>query len=151
MSDQPEPGMDDAVHALFDRYEALFAQALAGKADPAALAGLYAPEVIAASPMGVRAGRNDAAMIAAMAEGHAHDRAIGTRAMRIRSRRLSRIDALHCVAHIGWRAHYARPDLPETVVDFEVHYLVQVLASRARVFGWITGDEDAVLKQHGIT
>jgi len=142
--------MKAAVQALFDRYEALFAQALAGEVDAAELASLYAPEMIAASPLGVRAGRNDAGMIAAMTQGYAHYRAIGTRAMHIRSLRLSAIDALHCLAHVGWRAHYARADLPETVIDFEVHYLVQVLAGQARVFGWITGDEDAVLRQHGI-
>lgn len=142
--------METAVRALFDRYETLFAQGLAGKADPAELAALYAPEVIGASPLGVRAGRNDAAMIAAMVRDHAHHRGIGLRAMTIRNLRLVPIDALHCLAHVGWRAHYARPDLPETIVDFEVHYLVQVLAGQARVFGWIAGDEQAVLRRHGI-
>lgn len=142
--------MDSAVRALFDRYQALFAQALAGEVDPNALAVLYAPEMIAASPLGVRAGRNDAEMMAALAQGYAQYRAIGTRAMHIRALRLSPIDGLHCLAHIGWRAVYARPDLPETVIDFEVHYLVQVLDGQARVFGWISGDEQAVLEQHGI-
>lgn len=54
------------------------------------------------------------------------------------------------MAHVGWRAWYQRPDLPETVIDFDVHYLVQVLDGRARVFGWISGDEQALLEQHGI-
>ncbi len=143
--------MEAAVRALFHRYESLFAQGLAGAVDPAELAALYAEEMIAASPLGVRAGKNDAGMSAAMAQGYARYRAIGTRAMRIRNLRLSPIDGLHCLAHVAWRAEYARPDLPETVVDFEVHYLVQVLEGRARVFGWISGDEEAVLKRHGIT
>lgn len=142
--------MDSAVRALFDRYEALFAQGLAGEVDADALAALYAPEMIAASPLGVRAGKNDTEMTAALAQGYARYRAIGTRAMRIRDLRLSPIDGLHCLAHVGWRAIYARPDLSETAIDFDVHYLVQVLDGQARVFGWIAGDEQAVLGQHGI-
>ena len=142
--------METATRALFDRYQALFAQGLAGEVDPAAQADLYAAEMIAASPLGVRAGKNDAGMAAAMAQGYAYYRAIGTRAMHIRALHLPPIDGLHCLAHVGWRAHYQRPDLPETVVDFEVHYLVRV-QDQARVFGWISGDEQAALKQHGIT
>ena len=47
------------------------------------------------------------------------------------------------------RIEFSAP-LPETVLDFDVHYLVQVLEGIARVFGWIAGDEEAVLKRHGI-
>lgn len=86
--------MEAEVRALFDRYARLFARALAGEVEPEALAGLYAAEVIAASPLGVRAGRNDAAMAEAMAQGYARYRAIGARAMHIRSLRLS----THCIA-----------------------------------------------------
>lgn len=142
--------MDAAIRTLFDRYERLFAQALAGEAEAEALADLYASEMIAASPLGVRAARNDAALAEAMAQGHAHYRAIGTRWMRIRSLHPSPIDDLHAVVRVGWRACYQRPDLPETVIGFDVHYLVQVLAGQARVFGWISGDEQAVLRQHGV-
>lgn len=60
--------------------------------DPAAL---YAPEMIAASPLGARAGKNDAGMTTARALGHAQ-----YRAMRIRDRRLTPIGALHCLAQV---------------------------------------------------
>lgn len=143
--------MEQAVRALFAQYERFFAAALAGGPDPEMIAALYAPEFIAASPVGVKAGRNDDALIAAMAQGYAYYREIGTRSMSIRDLRISAIDECHCIAHIGWRALYARDDLPRTEIDFDVHYLVQYLGGAARIFGWISGDEQAVLKRHGIT
>lgn len=142
--------MDTIVARLFERYERLFGRALAGDADMDEVADLYASDFIAASPAGVMSGRNDAQLRQSMAEGYARYRAIGTREMRIRSLRISPIDDLHCVAHVGWTATYARDDRPDTVIDFDVHYLVQVRDGEARVFGWISGDETALLKQHGI-
>ena len=54
------------------------------------------------------------------------------------------------MAHVAWTATYAGKDLPETAIDFDVHYLVQSLNGEAKVFGWVSGDEQALLKQHGI-
>lgn len=142
--------MDTAVRQLFERYERLFGQALAGEVDMAEIAALYASDFIAASPAGVRSGSNDEQLRQVMAQGYAHYRDIGTRAMRIRGIRISPIDEHHCVAHVAWTATYARHDLAETAVDFEVHYLVQVLDGVGKVFGWVSGDEQALLKQRGI-
>ena len=142
--------MDEAVRLLFERYEQFFRRSLAGETDMDEAASLYATDVIAASPRGVLSGKNDDRFGRAMAQGYAHYREIGTKEMRIRHLRLSPIDERHGVAHVAWTATYARNDLPEVAIDFEVHYLVQVLEGTAKVFGWISGDEDALLKQHGI-
>ncbi|MEF9601266.1 nuclear transport factor 2 family protein [Paracoccus sp. PXZ] len=142
--------MEDSIRAFFARYERLFAQALAGEADMEEVAALYAPEFIAASPAGVKVGRNDDQLRQAMAQGYAHYRTIGTKQMTIREIRLSPIDPLHCMAHVGWRAVYDRGDAPDIAIAFEVHYLVQILDGTPKVFGWVSGDEQALLKQHGI-
>ncbi|QRZ12712.1 nuclear transport factor 2 family protein [Paracoccus methylovorus] len=142
--------MEDTVRQFFTRYERLFGQALAGQADMQDIAALYAPEFVAASPAGVRAGRNDDQLKQAMAQGYEHYRAIGTKAMTIREIRLSPMDALHCVAHVSWRAVYDRGEAPDVQIEFEVHYLVQILDGTPKVFGWVSGDEQALLKQHGI-
>jgi hypothetical protein len=142
---------ESAVRDLFTHYEDFTRRALAGgDIDPAEIAALYTPEVIGASPEGVRAAKTDDEFLAVLAQGNAGYRAIGTQAMTVRDLRLVPIDAAHCVAHVGWTATYARPDLPETNVDFEVHYLVQVIEGTARVFGWVAGDETAELKDRGI-
>jgi len=142
--------MKTAASKLFERYERFFNQALHGDMDMAEVASLYASDFIAASPAGVMVGQNDEQLRQVMARGYAHYRAIGTKAMRIRDVRISPIDALHCVAHVAWTATYERKNQPDTAIDFDVHYLVQNLSGEAKVFGWIAGDEQAVLKKHGI-
>lgn len=113
------------------------------------IATLYASDVIAASPAGVLAGKNDDRFSRPVTQGYAHYRAIGTKGMRIRNIRISPIDEHHCVAHVAWTATYARKDQPDMSIDFEVHYLVQ-LRDEAKIFGWVSGDEQALLKKHGI-
>jgi hypothetical protein len=114
------------------------------------VASLYASDFIAASPAGVMTGKNDDQLKQAMEQGYARYRAIGTKEMRIRDVRISPIDEHHCLAHVAWTATYAREDQPDTAIDFEVHYLVQKLDGEAKVFGWVSGDEQALLKKHGI-
>lgn len=142
--------MEAIVRRFFERYERAFNQGLAGTADMDEVATLYAPEFIAASPTGVASGKNDAQLRQAMAQGYARYRALGTRAMQLRNVALSAIDGLHCLAHVAWRATYAREGADDVSIDFDVHYLVQVLDREPTVFGWVSGDEDAVLKAHGI-
>lgn len=142
--------MEKAVRRLFERYERFFNRSLGGEVDTNELSSLYASEFIGAAPAGVRTGKNDAQFKQAVAQGYDHYRTIGTKEMRIRNVRLSPIDDLHCVAHVAWTATYARRDRPDVAIDFDVHYLVQVLDGEPKVFGWVSGDEQALLKQHGI-
>lgn len=142
--------MEANLKAFFERYESLFNRALAGKADMDEVAALYAPEFIAASPAGVMAGKNDDQLRQVMAQGYARYRAIGTKGMHVREVRLSPIDELHCLAHVAWTATYAREGQPDVAIDFEVHYLIQQLDGEPKVFGWVSGDEEALLKEHGV-
>ena len=142
--------METSVRTLFERYESVFSRSLAGDLDLDEVAALYAPEFIAASPAGVRAGKNDDHLRQAMIQGYAHYRAIGTKGMRIRHIRLSPIDDHHCVTHVAWTATYARRDQPDVAIDFDVHYLVQQLDGEPKVFGWVSGDEQALLRERGI-
>lgn len=142
--------MEAKVRKFFERYENFFNRSLAGEMDPDEIAALYAAEFIAASPAGVMAGKNDGQFRQAMAQGYARYREIGTKGMRIRGIRLSSMDEHHCVAHVAWTATYARGDRPDTEIDFEVHYLIQKLDGEPKVFGWVAGDEEALLRERGI-
>jgi hypothetical protein len=142
--------MERTVRDLFQRYEGLFRQGLEGGADMDEVASLYALDIVGASPAGVMSAKNDAHFRQTMAQGYAHYRETGVRLMQIRQVRISEIDEFHCIAHVGWTATYARKDLSETTLDFDVHYFVQVRGGAAKVFGWVSGDEEALLKQHGI-
>jgi hypothetical protein len=142
--------METSVRKLFERYESLFKRSLGGDIDGAEVAALYASEYIAASPAGIMTGKNDDQLKQVMAQGYAHYRAIGTKNMRIRDVRLSPIDEHHCVAHVAWTATYARKDRSDVAIDFDVHYFVQKLDGEPKVFGWVSGDEQALLRKHGI-
>lgn len=142
--------IENPIRRFFERYESFFEQSLLGDVDGDQIAALYASEFIAASPGGVMTGKNDESLRLVMAQGYDRYRAIGTKAMRIRDIRLSPIDEFHCVAHVAWTATYAREDLPETSIDFDVHYLLQELDGAPKIFGWIAGDEQALLRKHGV-
>jgi hypothetical protein len=142
--------MEASVRKLFERYERSFNQSLGGDMDMAEVASLYASDFIAASPAGVMTGKNDDQLKQVMADGYARYRAMGTKEMRIRNVRLSPMDEYHCVAQIAWTAIYARKDQPDVAIDFDVHYLVQELDGEPKVFGWVSGDEQALLRKHGI-
>jgi len=142
--------MEDEIRRFFARYERVFAGALHGDVAMEEVAALYAAEFISASPAGVTTGKNDDQFRAAMAQGYARYRAIGTKGMRVRDVRISPMDEHHCVAHVAWTATYARGDRPDVEIEFDVHYLVQKLGRDPKVFGWVSGDEEAALKAHGV-
>lgn len=142
--------MQTSVREFFQRYENSFNQALRGDMDMDQVADFYAAEFIAASPAGVAAGKNDDQLKQVMAEGYARYRAMGTKDMRIRDVAIAPIDDHHCVANVAWSATYAREGKPDVAIDFDVHYLVQELDDGPKVFGWVAGDEQALLQKHGI-
>lgn len=141
--------MEPRVRDLFERYERFFNRSLNGDVDMDEVSALYASEVIAASPAGVITSTNDQ-LKQVMAQGYARYRAMGTKAMRLRDVRLSPVDDHHCIAHVAWTATYTRKDRPDVVIDFEVHYFIQQLDGKPKVFGWVSGDEQALLREHGI-
>lgn len=142
--------MEATVRKFFERYESSFNRALGGDMDMDEVAALYASAFIAASPAGVTTGRNDEHLKQTMAQGYERYRAMGTKKMRMRHVRVSPMDDHHCVAHVAWTATYARKDQPDVAIDFDVHYLVQALDGEPKVFGWVSGDEQALLRKHGI-
>ncbi len=142
--------MEADVRKFFERYESFFNQSLGGDMNMDGAAALYASEFIAASPAGVMTGKNDDQLKQVMAQGYARYRAMGTKEMRLRDVRISPIDEHHCVAHVAWTATYAREDQSDVAIDFDVNYFVQKLNGEPKVFGWVAGDEQALLREHGI-
>lgn len=142
--------MEASVRKFFRRYESSFNQSLHGELDADRVAALYASAFIAASPAGVTTGKNDDQFKQAMAEGYERYRKMGTKEMRLRDVGISPIDEHHCVAHVAWTAIYARDNQMDLAIDFDVHYFVQQVEGEPKVFGWVSGDEQALLRKHGI-
>lgn len=142
--------MEASVRQLFRDYEALTARGLRGDVHADAFGAFFAAEFIAASAQGVRGGKNDAAMRDAMADEFAHHRKVGATAMRVEAVRIMPLDAAHCVAAVDWSATYDRGARPDVTIRFTVHYFVQQTADGPRIFGWVSGDEQAALREHEI-
>ncbi|GGC75211.1 DUF4440 domain-containing protein [Chelatococcus reniformis] len=141
--------MREVVTELFERYEREFNAALAGEPDLEAISRLYDDVFIAATPAGVMTGQNDEELKKVMTAGFSHYRDIGTQRMEVRKIRVEPIDELHAIARVDWRAVYIVGG-GEKVIDFTNAYLARLKGDRATVFGWITGDEDAELRRHGV-
>lgn len=141
--------MQQVVTDLFDRYERETNAALAGEPDLEAVSDPYDDAFIAASPSGVTTGKKGEEFNKAMAVGFAHYREIGTQRMEVLDVGVEPIDALHALARVDWRATY---DVGGTqkVINFTNVYLTRISNGRRTVFGWITGDENAELRKHGI-
>jgi hypothetical protein len=142
--------MQKIVRKLFEQYEQLMRKSLGGEVDLDAAASVYASAFIAVSPAGIKTGTNDEHLKQGIRQGYDYYRAIGTKEMRVRNVGISAIDEHHCVAHVAWRAIYARKGQSDLPIDFDVHYLVQQLDGSPKIFGWISRDEQALLKKHGI-
>lgn len=138
------------IKEFFERYQKFFEQSLDGKMDANEISSLYAQEFIAASPIGVMAGKNDIQFEQSLAQGYEQYRKIGTKGMAVRGVGVSPIDELHCVAHVAWTATYSTVDNPNIAIDFDVHYLMQELDGKPQIFGWISGDEQKLLKEYGV-
>jgi hypothetical protein len=139
-----EQTMEAAVRKFFGRYESLFNRALGGDIDMEAVLALHASELIAASPMGVMAERNNTQLKQTIKEAYARYRALEMKGARVRSIRCAKIDDRHCVAHVAWQATYARKGKHDIAIDFVVHYFIQRLDEGPKVFGWVSGDERAL-------
>ncbi|NLS00400.1 nuclear transport factor 2 family protein [Rhizobium sp. P38BS-XIX] len=141
--------MQQAIQDLFQQYERQTNAALAGKADIVALLELYDDVFIGSSPTGVMTGKKDQEFQKALTAGFARNCQIGARRMEIEAMRIEPIDTIHAVVHVDWRARYELDDALRTI-DFSNAYLTRVVDGKARVFGWITGDEEAELHKHGV-
>lgn len=142
--------MEKSVNELFQRYQEFFRRGLKNEADMEQVASSYATAFIAASPAGVSVGQNDEQLKQVMRQGFERYRQMGTKDMILRQVRVDPIDECHCVAHVAWTATYDRSAAPDVSIDFDVHYLVQQLDDGPKIFGWVSGDEQALLRQHGI-
>ena len=137
------------VEQFFHRYAVAFNDGLEGSLDKEALRSLYSTQFIAAGPQGVLAGDNDDAFGDRLSKGYERYRQIGTRAMTVTAVEVHPIDETHCLAHVGWNSEFEK-DGRQIDVPFTNTYLLEQNDGKLKTFGWITGDEVQLLKDHGL-
>jgi hypothetical protein len=109
----------------------------------------FADYFVGADPAGVRGGKNGLIFRFMVPRGFAHYKKIGTTAMNVTSIAVTPIDDLHVMARVGWDSRYVK-DGKEIRIPFENVYLLQMTGEGPKIFAYITGDEQKVLKEHGL-
>lgn len=142
-----------AVREFFHTYEKRINDALAnpGSLDSHAMTSNYAGSFIEASPEGVQVFHNNERYAKALLPAFEEQRRIGTQSMNIVSINTNMIDDLHASATIHWMAVYKRRvDGKEIKIDFNETYLLHWNGNTPKIFAYIAGDEQALLKKNGL-
>ena len=117
--------------------------------DVAGVRNAFADYFVGASPVGVKGARNGLIFRFMIPRGFAHYKKIGTTAMNVTSVVVTAIDDLHVMASVAWDSRY-RKDGREIAIPFENVYLLQITDKGPKIFAYVTGDEQKVLREHGL-
>jgi hypothetical protein len=142
--------MEKNIHHFFAAYEKRFNDALKGETDVEGTARAFAVCFIEASPRGITCGSNDQEFRKKIPQGIEFYKKIGTRSIEIVSQEVTTLDDYHYMVKIHWNAGYKNKDNSDLCIEFDVIYFLQGFNNELKIFAWITGDEEAVLRKHGL-
>jgi len=144
--------MEQKLRGFFADYEARMNKALQDPpvVDVESTASAFADFFVEASPNGVTGGKNDEQFRAKIPKGTEYYRSIGTISMNILAHEITLLDDFHSINKIRWQALFRRREGGEEAIDFDVIYLVQILKDEPKIFAYVTGDEQKILKEHGL-
>lgn len=138
------------IEEFFLNYEKRFNRAIkSGDINVEEAASAFADYFIESSPRGVICGKNDEKFIEMIPKGFEHYKKIGTTSMKILSMDIQKIDDLHYMVNVHWDSQYSKNE-KNVSIDFTVIYILTIETGKPKIFAYITGDEEKVLKQKGI-
>lgn len=136
---------------FFDLYEERFNKALRqGIMNIEETAGAFADSFIEASPVGIACGKNDEKFREMIPKGYEFYENIGTSSIDILSKDIILLDDFHAMVKVYWDCKYTKKDDSRGHVEFNVMYFVQSMNNTHKIFAYITGDEQKVLKEEGL-
>lgn len=139
------------IDNFFNQYSEIFNHAIkTAVPDMEQTAGLYAECFIGANPLGVQCGRNDREFRSVMLKGYAFYKEIGIISMEILSKEITILDEFHTMTKVRWKSNFIKKDNAKGEIQFENIYFTQTKENQHKVFAWITGDEQAALKEQGL-
>jgi hypothetical protein len=144
--------MEQTIREFFDAYARRFNDSLraGGRVDVQGVLASFAEYFVESSPAGVHGGRKGFLFRWLVPRGFAHYRRIGTRRMVVRSLEVTELDLMHAMAKVGWHSEYVKKSGDAVAIDFEVIYLMRVADPNPEIFASISGDEQKVLREHGV-
>ena len=142
--------MEKSIYDFFAAYEKRFNDALQGETDVEGTANAFGPFFVEASPAGIHGGSNDQEFRKKIPQGMDFYRQIGTHTMEIISQEVTPLDDMHYMVKIQWKATYKNKDNTELAIEFDVIYFLQNREGQLKIFAYITGDEDKVMREHGL-
>ena len=140
------------IETFFEQYAARVNQALQDPpvVDVDGAVANFADCFIEASPNGVIRGKNDEQFREVIPQGFAFYKSISTTAMNVAGVDVTPLDELHAMARVHGDSRYRRQDGEEIRIEFDVIYFVQVRDRQPKIFAYVTGDEQQVLRDHGL-
>lgn len=143
--------LKNRIEDFFDDYARRFNAALVeNKVDPTEAANSFANCFVEASPLGITCAANDENFLKSIPKGYAFYKSIGTLSMTINSKEITLIDDYHSMVKIHWLSEYEKKDKRRVAIDFNVFYLVQHFHKDIKIFAYITGDEQKVLREYDL-
>jgi hypothetical protein len=144
--------LETKVRALFDAYGKRSDDALQypPKLDIEGMVRSFAPFFVGSSPRGVMGGANDDAFREMVPKGFAHHRNVGGKHMTIKGIRVIELDRLHAVADVDWQFDYVNKAGKAGQVTFTNFYFVTIADGSAKVFAYVTPDEEQAMREHGL-
>ncbi len=138
------------LDVFFTDYEKRFNESLQKEVDVENTVKSFADCFIEASPRGVTCGKNNDEFRQQIPKGYEFYKSIGTQSMSVRSKNTTQLDELHYMTKVDWSAFYRKKDGEKVQIDFSVIYFTQMQQGEPKIFGYVTGDEEKVLKERGL-
>lgn len=139
------------LEAFFKAYAKRFTDAIQGeKPDVKGVVNSFAESFIESSPAGIIAGKNNKKFKEMIPKGYEYYKSIGTTGMTIKSKEITFLDDFHSMVKVHWKSDYEKKDKSKVSIEFDVFYLLQEKDGEPKIFTYITGDEEKVIKDNGL-
>jgi hypothetical protein len=145
--------LEKKARALFQDYSRRSNEALQdpAHADTDALADAFAGHFVGASPAGVMGAARDESFPATLRRGFEAYRAMGGTRFEIAHLAVEALDDFNAMVRADWEFDYVRPrDGAAGTIAFRNVYFVNFASGDAKIFAWVTPDEQQAMKDHGL-
>lgn len=143
--------VSERIENFFDRYAERFNGFLKNDVvDSEETAACFSECFVESSPLGVICGKNDEQFRAAIPQGYGFYKSIGISSMDIISKAITVLDEFHVMVRIHWNSAFITRESSRGSIEFDVIYFLQTKGEEFKIFAYITGDEQAALKENGL-